>query len=58
MVKSSCIPTQVKPAFVKRGVTEIEATLDVELLFIPTNDEIFPFPEAGSPMELLLLIQL
>ena len=43
---------------VKRGVTEIEATLDVELVFMPTNDGIFPNPLAGRPIEGLLFVQL
>jgi hypothetical protein len=51
-------PKQTIPALVNWGVTVICAVCTAVLLFVAVNDGMFPLPEAGNPMVVLLLLQL
>ena len=58
MLKLIGNPVQVTPAFAFVGVTVMIAVTGLLVGLIPMNGGMVPVPEAGSPMEVLLLVQL
>ena len=52
------VPVQVVPPLVNVGVTVIVAVTATAVAFVPMKLAILPVPDAPSPMEVLLLVQL
>ncbi len=50
-------PGQLVPPLLNTGVTVIVAVIGDVLVFVAVN-EIFPLPDAGKPIPVLLLVQL
>ena len=57
MVKVLVGPAQVTDPFSNEGVTTMVATTGVRPPLSGTNGGIFPLPEAGSPIDGVLLVQ-
>ncbi|MNY24934.1 hypothetical protein D3C86_1586810 [compost metagenome] len=49
-------PVQLVPPLLKFGVTIIVATTGVVPLLTAVKEGIFPFPDAGNPIEAVLLV--
>jgi hypothetical protein len=58
MVKVVGVPVQVVPPLALKGKTEIVAVTGEFPLLVAVKEGIFPVPEAASPMDVLVLVQL
>ena len=58
MVKLIEGPVQLTPPFVKIGVTVIVAVTGALVLLMAVKAAILPVPDAVSPIDVLLLVQL
>ena len=58
MLKVIAVPVQVTPPLVKLGVTVIVAVTGAVPVLIAVKEAMSPVPDAASPMDGLLLVQL
>jgi hypothetical protein len=58
MVKLAGVPGQVAPALEKEGVTVMLAVTIAVVLLVAVKEAMSPVPLAGSPMDVLLFVQL
>ena len=58
MVKVIAVPVQVTPLLVKLGVTVIVAVTGAVPVLVAVKEGILPTPDAASPIDGLLFVQL